>query len=492
MSALITALERLALRPIFGPIVVLVLGALTIGGRSIALDEAFSWGLVNLPDAGETWDGIEFTSGNMLSYFAVLKVFASISNDLIVLRIPTVAATIGTAWMMYRIGRSWFDPTVGAVAGALTATSVPLLYYAIEVRSYAFVALGATVMWHQLEAALRTDRRAHWIAVGAAAGFAVSAHVIHALALPAFVAIAFALMADRSLTERLLRLLPIGVGVLPTAVLVALGGESNTDWIPGLGPSTLGRAIRFLAGDHGQFTRDYSGFIIVGIYGLLYLAAAIGFLRGAEWHSRPHLLAWVWFLSLPATVAAVSIVQPLLWHRFLIGALPGGILVAAVYLSRVRARQYAWLIVAALVVLGGIRTLALRPFSPDEYEDLAAFIEDRAAPGDSLSTITPWTRVGLDYYWRDGAPVEGRVPFEPDFDHEGEFQGFDWIEPDSRIWLVDRAESSQIWSDQTRDADEFRFEEAEPELPDGYALVDEFDVQRFRIRLYEPGSGSGS
>ena len=80
---------------------------------------------------------------------------------------------------------------------------------------------------------------------------------------------------------------------------------------------------------------------------------------------------------------------------------------------------------------------------------------------------------------------EGPVP-------SGEGYQSDWIEPDSRIWLVDRAESSQIWSDQTRDADEFRFEEAEPELPDGSALVDEFDVQRFRIRLYEPGSGSGS
>ena len=471
------------LEPIIWALAVITIGAVIIGGRSFATDEGFSWGLVTQPDLDSTWDGIEYVSGNMAVYLAVLKGFAAVSDDEVWLRLPSLIAAAGTVGLLFATGRRWFGPPVGRIAAALAATSVPLLYYAIEARSYAFAALFATATWYWLERAITSDRSRDWWLVGLAAGMMVSAHVINALVLPVIAAIVV-VVGSGPLIGRLVRLVPIGVFVAPSMLLILLGDGSQTDWIPGLGPATLGRAARFLAGDHAQFTHDFTGFALVGIYLTLFALAARKMLADRSWTEQPALLAWLWFLGLPTMVTVVSVIEPLLWHRYLIGALPGAILVVARYLAEVDNRRLAVGVVVAIALLGTVRTLALRDHSADEYESLAAAIERRAEPGDALAVVTQWTRVGLDYYWRDGAPVAGSPPFNSTFDHRAPDQGLAWAEGAPRLWIVARADPGQVWVDMDRPESDFEFDALGE--PPGYRLVDEFDVQRFRVRLYEP------
>ncbi len=469
--------------PIFWALLVMTIGAVIIGGRSFATDEGFSWGLVTQPDFDATWDGIEYVSGNMAVYLAVLKGFAAVSQDEVWLRIPSLLAASGAVGLLYLTGRRWFGPQVGRIAAVLATTSVPLLYYAIEARSYAFVALFATATWYWLERAITSDRQRDWWLLGLAAGLMVSAHVINALVLPVVAAIVV-VMASGTLVGRVLRLVPIGIFVAPSMLLILLGDGSQTDWIPGLGPATLGRAARFLAGDHAQFTHDFTGFALVAIYLTLFASAGWQTVANRQWTERAAQLAWLWFLGLPIMVTLVSVVEPLLWHRYLIGALPGAILVVARFLAEVDNRRLAAGLVVAIALLGTVRTLALRNHSADEYESLAAAIEQRAEPGDALAVATQWTRVGLDYYWREGAPVTGSPPFTSTFDHRATDQGLDWAVGAPRVWIVDRADPGQVWVDMDRPESDFDFESIGE--PAGYRLVDEFDVQRFRVRLYEP------
>lgn len=481
-------LAGLANSPAAAPLLALAIGGYLIGGRSFATDEAFSWGLVALPDPTTTWAGIKFTSGNMLAYFGVLKLFVSVDDSVVWLRLPSLIFGVTTVALIYRIGERWFDRRTAQFAGLLSATSVPLLYYAVEVRSYAMVALMSATSWFLLDRALRTDRRAGWLLLGVSAGLLVSAHIINVLALPWIAIVAFLGRGERSYLDIVIRLAPIGVAVLPAVGLVLLGDGAQTDWIPPLGPTSVARGGRLLLGDHGQFTSDLTGFVIVGAFLVLYALAFVEFVRSRPRRDSAQVMLWLWFLGLPFLIVSLSLVQPYLWHRYLIASLPAGILIAARFLARIDRGALGAAALLALALLGVVRSVALRDHSADEFEDLAAFFEQNAEATDSLVTARPWTRVGLDYYWRDGAPLRGDPAFGPDYDYGSAFRGLDWVERTSRVWLMDRADSGQVWVDQQRSESDFGFENIEGFLDDDYVLLETYDIQRFRVRLYSPRS----
>lgn len=469
----------------FGPALFAIVGVFIIGRRSFATDEAFSWGLVNVSTVDEFQQALRFTGGNMLPYFAVLRAFAEVSQNPVWLRIPSLLAAVATVALLARLGRQWFDPRTGMVAGLLAATSVPLMYYAVEARSYAFVALTATATWYFLEKAIRTDTKRSWVLLGLSVGLCVLSHLVNIFTVPWLFVLVFVYRRG-SIAGLAVRLLPIAVFLLPAVGLVLAGDGSQTDWIPPISLSSLARAGRFLLGDHAQLTSEGSGLLIVVLYFLVFVLAAWSFVSNRAWNNMHEVLAASWFAALPVSLVAFSLVDPLLWHRYLIGALPGALLFASSYLAKNIDRRSTTFAIGLLVVLGLVRSLALSPHSADEYERLAGTIEELAEPTDSLVAMTRWERAGLDYYWRDGAPLRSEPSFGPQVDYGSGFVGLDWVEAGSRIWVVDRAFDGQTWVEMDRGPDSYDFTEAEQELPDGYVLENEFDVQRFRVRLYVP------
>lgn len=478
-----------------GPLIAALLGLATIGGRSLAADEAFSWGISAQEDLGDFWDGLRFVSGNMGAYLVALRGMLLFGDGIVVMRLASLAFFVATVWMLARLALRWFDARTALFVSLLAATSVPLLYYGIEMRGYSLVGLASVVVWSQLDHAVSTDRWKNWIGLGLASGIAVSAHVLTIFMLPP-VAVLALVHGRHGFVNTAIRLVPMAVGVLPTAVLLALGDGANTQWIPPLGPTTIAQAGRFLLGDHAQFTSEGSGFAIAAIFVGLYALALVQFAaRRNEW-SRNDAFAWTWLLTMPVALVLLSLVQPYLWHRYLMPSLPGGLLVVAHALSRLRRQQVAVGVVVVLAVLGTVRTMALRPHSSDSYGQLVAELEERAVPGDSLVVTTPWTRAGMDYYWRDASPVLVSPGFGPDFDMAREVERLDrgpradrtdWIAAGGRIWVVDRSDSSQRRVEMERTDDDFDFRAIEASLPGGYELTEEFDVQRFRVRLYSVG-----
>ncbi len=465
-------------------LVLVLVGLVIISLRSIAVDEAYSWGLVSLESWERTRAGIRYTNGNMLVYFAMLKAVVGVSDDLVVMRLPSLLFAIGTVLVLIQVADEWFDRRTAWFVGFLGSTSVPLTYYAVEVRSYSLVALASVLLWHRAARAFEADRRVDWLLVGVFGGLAVSAHIIMIFALPWVVLAAWLERGRRSIPGLTLRFVPMGLFVAPTAALVLTGGGSQVGWIPPVGPGTIGRALRLLAGDHAQLSPLLIGPLVNVLYAAVFLFAFWWLLEHGGWRSPARMRTWLWFVGLPLTVTVVSLVEHLLWHRYLIGALPGGLLVAASTLARLD-RRTGRIVVALLAGLSLLRTGVLAPHSNDEFDDLAAFFEERAEPDDALVAVTPWNRVGLDYLWHDeGAPLRGDRAFAADFNQGGDFRGFEWMGRPERFWLLNRAFAGQVWIDQDRPASDFEFDEVEDLIPPGYVLESEFDVHRFRIRLY--------
>ena len=469
---------------------------LIAGGHSIATDESFSWGVAAQPSVIEYWDGLRFVSGNMGGYFTVLRGWLAFGDGLVWLRLPGILAFVLTVVAVMRTAERWFNRPIAVWAGVLTATSVPLLYFAVEIRSYALVALATTLMWSALERSLATDSLRHWLSLGFWAGVAVSAHLIMVLVTPILALIVLA-RSGAGFFGSAIRLAPIGIFSLPTGVLLLLGDSADVDWILPLDIRSIVVAGRLLLGDHAQLTGEGSGPALMVLFLFIYLAAAVGIVRSAH-RQIEDLYLWAWFLGLPSILVLVSFVEPLILHRYLIGSLPAGLIIAARWLHSLDRARVATVIVIVLAVLGGVRSVALSPHSADLNGELAAAIEARAQEGDALVVPIAWHRTGLEYQWRDGSPVEALAPFRADFDHSRLIERLDrgpsasesdWIAPDTRVWVMIRSDSAQTFVEVERGDEEFNFFAADQALRDTHTVAEEFDIQRFRVRLYEPLSG---
>lgn len=489
---------REGLRRIGPPGLAAAIALLIVGGHSIATDESFSWGVAAQPTLIDYWDGLRFVSGNMAGYFMVLRGWLAFGDGLVWLRLPGIAFFVFTVVAVMRVAERWCNRQVAVWAGILAATSVPLLYFAVEIRSYALVALASTLMWSALERSLATDAPRWWLSLGFWAGVAISAHLIMVFVTPILGLIVWA-RSGAGFFGSVLRCGPIAAFSLPTGVLLFLGDSADVDWILPLDIRSVVVAGRLLLGDHAQITAEGTGPALMVLFFFIYLAAAIGTLRSSN-RQIEDLYLWAWFLGLPAILVVVSLVEPLLLHRYLIGSLPAGLIIAARFLHSLDKVRLGTAIVVLLAVLGGVRSVALRPHSADLNGELAAAIEDRAQEGDALVVPTAWHRTGLEYYWRNGSPVEALAPFRPDFDHNRLIERFDrgpsaaetdWIRPAARVWVMVRSDSAQTFVEVERSDAEFNFLAADQAFGDTHMVTEEFEVQRFRVRLYEPLASAG-
>lgn len=459
------------------------LSLLSVFRRSIATDEAFTWGIVSVPtsDLGEA---LSFTSGNMLPYFSLQRLVVQVSDGPIALRLVSVVAFLATVLVLSRATERWFGGRASLITTFLTATSVPLVYYSAEARSYAVVALSVTMMWLAAERMINDPTRRNGALLAIAVFIASSSHLVVMLTLP-FVALALGFLPRwRGVTETIKLSLPLGIGAVPVVALVAAGEGSQTDWIPGLGPGTIARAGRILLGDHAQYTREYSGFLISALYVVsLAILGYVLFSFKDKLQTHHHLLL-LWLVSGPISLTAISVVNPLLWHRYLIGTLPAMLVLLGWAFSKVDPKIYKT-VPLALVVLGAIRLVALSPHSADEYEAVADAIEARADPSDAFVVTTAWVRVGFDYYWRDEAPVVADPAFGPVVDHGADYKPAVISPTTDKVFAVGRAFAAQVWDDTQHPDSEYDFGEVDEDLGSSWEVAEEFDVQRFRVRVYE-------
>lgn len=152
---------------IFGLLVAAaVVRFMTLGTRSVWLDEGFTWTTASspLPKLIEICATQDATPP--LSY-ALTGLFLQLGSSEATLRLLSCLASIGIVWLTYRLARLFADRTTSGNAAILAALSPFQVMYAQEARSYTLVALLLVAStYFFLRAGLRGGRR-DWVLYGA-------------------------------------------------------------------------------------------------------------------------------------------------------------------------------------------------------------------------------------------------------------------------------------------------------------------------------------
>ena len=292
------------------------------------------------------------------------------------------------------------------MAGALFATNAFALEYAQTARAYAmaifFVLLATIALVH----AIRSRRRAWWIAYAVAATLMVLTHLASLLVVMAHAA---AFMATRpSSTQTVWRRARGPLLVTTLAVLLVLtfrafvrGLEASLSdiglvlqgltWIPPL-------RLRTPLDVAGDFSGSRS--LIVVVFGLAVFGVWHGWRSRDPWHRRMTAVTAIWFLFPIFALATLSLLVPLFVSRYLIPCLPALLLLAALGITSIRPR---WAM--ALIVIGFL-ALNLRADARwydlgtnDDYRAAVNLIVDNGRPEDQLE-LQPLIHAPYDYYTR--------------------------------------------------------------------------------------------
>lgn len=365
-----------------------------IAGPSFWTDEGYSARLASLgPSVFVHF--VTRTESNGVLYHLVLFPWVRVDTSEWFVRLPSVVFGAATVPVVYWIGRRCWSTGVGVVAAVLLPIHVYFLEFAQDARFYAlFMLLATTSTAVLLRAVLDDDRRA-WMAYPVVAALAVYAQYFAALTLLAH-AVSLPLLGDRLPRRRAVRTaVVVGILVSPLA-LVALGPQSaSLDSIP---PTSFG-AVKDLA------IRLGNGKVATVLAGALILVAVVGWVRRT---GRTGLGHGTWTVGLvlstlvvPIVVAfLVSLVKPILLHRYFVATVPPAcLLVAAGLLALRRAVLVGTVGLALLVAMVPTTADYFRDADDVRDRDAVRFLVANAGPDDAVA-MGDFARVPVvQWYW---------------------------------------------------------------------------------------------
>ncbi len=347
--------------------------------------------------------------------------------DEVGLRLLSLLAMAGAAGVFTRAVARLADRRTGLVAGLLLATNPFVVAYAAEARGYALALLATAVAALGLARWLDDEPGAlalfggaaacaglfHWYALLVTAAFALAAVVLRRRqAVPVVVVAAVAAVP--------------ALAVVATALANGVAG-SGAEWIRGVGLAVPRLALRsWVAG---------SWFLAVPVL----VAVVAGAVTGDR---RPRVVALCW-VGLPvAAVTAGELVRPVYVDRYLLPAVIGLAVLAALGVARCPRRwrtvALAGLLVPSLVVTAGNVTRGPR----EDVRGAVALVAAGHRAGDPVVAAARWDALGVEHYARRHHPeltADLVLPPAP-------------VPPAATVWVVRRA-AGGVKGDVTKLAD---------------------------------------
>ena len=381
-------------------------GVAGLASRSLWMDEAMSVGASrNLVEA------ITSEGSSMGPYFVLLRGVSEVSAAAWWLRLPSLLCAVAALPVLDAVARRLGSRRLAATAVALAAASWLWLRYAQEARSYAMAMLLTTVSWYALLRSMRRDPEdvdRWWTVFAAASVLCVLTHGLGILQLGAQVAVLLTLPQG---TAWLRRAMPVVIASgVAMAAMILPGAVVAPQWVQPLSWSQAGALLQAATGPTMAAKVALSGLALAG--------AALGLVRwrrhGRSLEGSLALVPVAWGLVPAIGLAAMSVADPVLVPRYVIGSVPGVALLIATSLDAIgpaAVRRGATALVLALLVAGQV-SWHTEPY--DDFRSVARHIEAEARPGDGLFLPNPLVRPQLDYQWLDGdhAP-EGLIPMVP-------------------------------------------------------------------------------
>lgn len=313
-------------------------------------------------------------------YYLLLRPFAAIGTNELVLRLPSVVATAAAAYGVAVVGRRLASERAGVVAGVVYALMPIVSRYAQETRSYALVtAVAVLATWTLLNALedRRWSRFAFYAASLALLGW------LHLFALLIVLAHGVTVLAWRR--RELLRWGAAVAGAMAVVAPLALVASREREQVFWLKRPGFADLLDFAHQAGGTWWA-------VGLLGVLVVAGTVCAFR----HARPLALVALPWAFLPVLASfAISQVEPIYHPRYLLFCVPAvALLVGAAFLPAVLPAVLrgwrSWLIpVVAVGLLAALtlpaQVLLRRPDArPDDLRTLSSTLSAEIRPGDAV------------------------------------------------------------------------------------------------------------
>lgn len=397
------------------------LGLITLGRRSLWMDEAIDVGYTRL-----AWGDYLRTAfhheGSQALYLLLLKPWLALtSTDERVARLPSVAFAAAAVGLLVALAIRLFQSRlIGIGAGLVLATSSVSVSWSQQARQYALAMFCAVVVTYLFVRAAESDRLGPWLVYGVASGISVYAHFFVGLVavsqvLPLVVlwrrtaAVYWAIAAGLALLV-----------ALPAADFVLYHDTGQVSWIQALSYQDVRAAVHQASGGSWLFPA-------IGAVGLVLLVVGALRRRTVAWR---YLLVASWLVVPLVLAIAVSFFKPMIVDRYLIVSLPALALAVAYALSRLGPRLASLALVVVLVAgLTRVRDWYRAPYGED-WRGAVQYVERAKRPGDQLLAYPGWLGPPVDYY--AGSSVD--TSEEPKAD---------------RAWVVtffDRVAEAQSWA----------------------------------------------
>ena len=353
-------------------------------GQSLWGDELFLYEIVHDRSLGEAMSVVYRTESTPPLYFVVAWFSTQVGgDDVLWMRLPSLVFATATVPLLHLLGERTVGRRAGLVAAAMFAVVPFDVFYGTEGRTYAAEVLFVVAAALCVLEVVRSDRR-RWVVLLAlaVAGAAYSHYTV------VFVLIALVAWVAVFHRPRLGRVLIAYAGAL---VLYA-------PWIPGAlhqfqdntsdrfkdlgilsGPGDFVEVlVRIVAGHPFTGLRQVPGVLALCLIAAALVVGAVGLRR-----ARPTASTWLVVALAAVTPVCAAIYQltgsSIFGSRYLIGSLPGLLLVCAAFVTAPPRRALAAAATALLVA--GVGISAVRGLQDDSrrppYDTVARMLDDR-------------------------------------------------------------------------------------------------------------------
>jgi mannosyltransferase len=383
-----------------------------LGAKSLWFDEGTSIAIAGLDWHGLWQESTVYGEANMSLYHVLLHLWLALGQSESAIRGFSVLLAVMTVPVFYLLAARLFDRGVAVVAGTLLVLNAFFVHYAQEARGYSLVLFLVTCSSYLFVRALDRPTWRSWLIYAAVSALSLYAHFFAGLVLLAHV---LSLSVPRGPTQigKLVAAYGlVALAGLPLLLFIFTGDRGQISWIPPLSFVSIGAVFRSLTGDGGWPL--LLAYFVACLVALLSVVQARRTQRTLSW---PHIFA-AFCLFVPVGVSlAVSLVKSLFLDRYLIVALPGLVLTAAVGISSLRIR---WVRTAVLVITLALASQGLlgwyAHYEKEDWRDAAAYVLKDSEPGDAIVFYRPRARNAFAYYverFQSGADVTPIYPSAP-------------------------------------------------------------------------------
>jgi len=386
-------------------LVALAVRLVDLGSQGLWYDEAYSVFIARLPVA-EAWRALVADGVHPPLYYFLLRGVVLLGDSEFALRLPSAIAGALTVPLVFAIGRLLVGPRAGLAAAGLLAIAPFHVWQSREARMYAL--LGLAWVACLLTYLLLLRRRSPAVAIAFVLAHA-AAYLVHYFALFLPLLELLDLIVHFRKRASILRLWTglQAISALPILAWALVLAQRDAQifgigWVPRPQAADLvWTLVNFTIGLVGDM-RTWAWIAFAGCLALAVLGASV---RWTDPEGRPLVVAWAF---MPIVVAyLLSLRRPVYMDRFLLGSLPGLLLLVAKgwsgLSSRLRILAGAGL---AAAVLAAMVILVFVPGSQREQWREAAQHLQTAGSGEAIVVRSLQIVVPLSFYYRGDLPLE--------------------------------------------------------------------------------------